>query len=80
MTADKTRTPHHDAPIGGLKVVTESGWFTARSSGTENVYKIYAESFQSQSQLEAILNQAQRIVGDVLSQPSQLESKTRVNT
>src|SRR5439155_14717969 len=46
-----TRAPGNDAPIGGLKVVAASGWFTARPSGTENIYKIYAESFKDQAHL-----------------------------
>jgi phosphoglucomutase len=57
-----THAPGNNAPIGGLKIVTRSGWFAARPSGTENVYKIYAESFRDQSHLEALVNEAQRIV------------------
>ncbi|TMA96891.1 MAG: alpha-D-glucose phosphate-specific phosphoglucomutase [Deltaproteobacteria bacterium] len=57
------------APIGGLKVVTANGWFAARPSGTEDVYKIYAESFRSQSHLEAIVAEAQHIVADALAGP-----------
>src|ERR1700733_8004194 len=49
-----TKAPGNDAPIGGLKVTTRNGWFAARPSGTENVYKIYAESFTSQSKLDQI--------------------------
>jgi phosphoglucomutase len=55
ITAKLTKAPGNDAPIGGLKVVAESGWFAARPSGTENIYKIYAESFKSQTHLNAIL-------------------------
>ena len=61
-----TRAPGNNAPIGGLKVVTRSGWFAARPSGTENVYKIYAESFRDQAHLDALVNEAQRIVDNAL--------------
>ena len=53
-------------PIGGLKVVTANGWFAARPSGTENIYKIYAESFRDQSHLDALVNEAQEIVNNAL--------------
>src|ERR1700722_17657708 len=62
-----TRAPGNDAPIGGLKVVTANGWFAARPSGTENIYKIYAESFKDQSHLNAIVQEAQQIVGNTLA-------------
>jgi len=61
-----TTAPGNGAPIGGLKVVTKSGWFAARPSGTENVYKIYAESFQSEAHLQAIVGEAQQIVDHAL--------------
>ena len=61
-----TRAPGNRAPIGGLKVVTESGWFAARPSGTENLYKIYAESFQSESHLQALVSEARQIVNNAL--------------
>ena len=61
-----TRAPGNDAAIGGLKVVAENGWFAARPSGTENIYKIYAESFQGETHLAAIINEAQQIVGEAL--------------
>ena len=61
-----TRAPGDGAPIGGLKVVTDNGWFAARPSGTENIYKIYAESFKDQSHLDAILREAQEMVNDAL--------------
>jgi phosphoglucomutase len=67
IAAKLTRAPGNDAPIGGLKVVAASGWFAARPSGTENIYKIYAESFRDQAHLDAIVAEAQRIVGDALS-------------
>ena len=57
-----TRAPYNDAPIGGLKVVTENGWFAARPSGTEDIYKIYAESFKGRDHLQMIFNEAQEIV------------------
>jgi phosphoglucomutase len=59
-----TRAPGNDASIGGLKVVTRSGWFAARPSGTEAVYKIYAESFKDERHLQALLAEAQQIVRD----------------
>ena len=62
-----TSAPGNDAPIGGLKVVAESGWFAARPSGTEDIYKIYAESFRGEDHLLRILNEAQMIVNDALS-------------
>jgi phosphoglucomutase len=61
-----TRAPGDGAPIGGLKVVTDNGWFAARPSGTENIYKIYAESFKDQGHLDAIVNEAQEIVDAAL--------------
>ena len=67
IVARLTRAPGNNAPIGGLKVVTASGWFAARPSGTENIYKIYAESFRDQAHLDAIVNEAQQIVADALS-------------
>jgi phosphoglucomutase len=57
-----TRAPANDAPIGGLKVLAENGWFAARPSGTENIYKVYAESFRSEEHLNEILAEAQSIV------------------
>ena len=63
ITARLTRAPGNDAPIGGLKVTTENGWFAARPSGTEPVYKIYAESFIGAEHLRRIQNEAQAIVG-----------------
>jgi phosphoglucomutase len=61
-----TRAPGNDAPLGGLKVVTDNGWFAARPSGTENVYKIYAESFRGPDHLRQIQDQAQAIVDQAL--------------
>jgi phosphoglucomutase len=62
-----TKAPGNGAPIGGLKVVAESGWFAARPSGTENIYKIYAESFRGVDHLHRILEEAQAIVSDTLA-------------
>ncbi len=64
IIAKLTRAPGNDAPIGGLKVVTRDGWFAARPSGTEAVYKIYAESFKDEQHLAAMLADAQQIVSD----------------
>ena len=61
-----THAPGNGAPIGGLKVMAESGWFAARPSGTENIYKIYAESFRGADHLRRILEEAQTIVSDAL--------------
>ena len=63
-----TRAPGNNAPIGGLKVISKSGWFAARPSGTENIYKIYAESFQGEDHLARIVAEAQKIVSDALEQ------------
>jgi phosphoglucomutase len=62
-----TRAAGDGAPIGGLKVVTDNGWFAARPSGTENIYKIYAESFKDQDHLTTIVNEAQEIVNHALA-------------
>jgi phosphoglucomutase len=66
ITAKLTKAPGNGAPIGGLKVVSAGGWFAARPSGTENIYKIYAESFKDQAHLDAIVQEAQHIVADAL--------------
>jgi phosphoglucomutase len=67
ITAKLTRAPGNNAPIGGLKVETPAGWFAARPSGTENIYKIYAESFKSESHLSRIVQEAQKIVTQSLA-------------
>jgi phosphoglucomutase len=67
IVAKLTRAPGNNAPIGGLKVVTENGWFAARPSGTENLYKVYAESFKDQAHLDAIVHEAQQIVSGALT-------------
>ena len=69
ITTKLTSAPGNGAPIGGLKVVTNNGWFAARPSGTENIYKIYAESFKDQSHLDAIVQEAREIVTDALRSP-----------
>ena len=66
IVAKLTRAPSNQAPIGGLKVVTANGWFAARPSGTENIYKIYAESFKGAAHLKSILAEAQAIVSAAL--------------
>jgi phosphoglucomutase len=66
ILARLTRAPYNQQPIGGLKIVTENGWFAARPSGTEDVYKIYAESFISEEHLQQIQLEAQQIVNDAL--------------
>ncbi len=66
ITAKLTDAPGNKAPIGGLKVVAKNGWFAARPSGTEDIYKIYAESFKSQAHLEAIVSAAQEMVNNAL--------------
>ena len=71
MAGEKIQTilnhaPGNSAPIGGLKVIAKNGWFAARPSGTENIYKIYAESFSGTDHLHSILEEAQAIVNDVI--------------
>jgi len=67
ITAKLINAPGNQAPIGGLKVVTANGWFAARPSGTENLYKLYAESFASQKSLDAIIKEAQKMVTEALA-------------
>jgi phosphoglucomutase len=64
IVAKLTRAPGNGAPIGGLKVATENGWFAARPSGTEAIYKIYAESFKGEQHLDEILSEAEAMVAD----------------
>ena len=68
IVAKLMKAPGNHAPIGGLKVVARSGWFAARPSGTENIYKVYAESFKDESHLNVIIHEAQEIVSNALSQ------------
>ena len=71
-----TLAPGNGAPIGGVKVISESGWFAARPSGTENIYKIYAESFRGADHLRSILDEAQKIVSDTLAaEPARSQGK-----
>ena len=62
-----TRAPGNDAAIGGLKVIAEKGWFAARPSGTEDIYKIYAESFRDANHLQQLIDEAQKIVSAALA-------------
>jgi phosphoglucomutase len=71
-----THAPGNGAPLGGLKVVAESGWFAARPSGTEDIYKIYVESFRGTEHLQRILDEAQTIVSDAIASSS-LKSMTK---
>ena len=64
IVARLTRAPGNDAPIGGLKVASEEGWFVARPSGTEDIVKLYAESFRDAAHLQRILDEAQQIMAD----------------
>jgi phosphoglucomutase len=64
-----TRAPGNNQPIGGIKVVARNGWFAARPSGTEDVYKIYAESFRSHEHLEQVLRDAQLAVTRFFERP-----------
>lgn len=68
ITERLTKAPGNNAGIGGLKVATDFGWFAARPSGTENIYKIYAESFRGPEHLDTIVNEARAIVADALAQ------------
>ncbi|MBV8335837.1 MAG: phosphoglucomutase, alpha-D-glucose phosphate-specific, partial [Alphaproteobacteria bacterium] len=67
ILAKLTRAPGNDAPIEGLKVIARNGWFAARPSGTEAVYKIYAESFKDEAHLDAIVSEAQAMVNKALA-------------
>jgi len=69
ITAKLTRAPGNNAPIDGLKIATASGWFAARPSGTENIYKIYAESFKSAEHLQRLVKEAQRLVDAAIGGP-----------
>ncbi|WP_122819352.1 phosphoglucomutase (alpha-D-glucose-1,6-bisphosphate-dependent) [Varibaculum vaginae] len=67
ITDKLVRAPGNDAEIGGLKVVTKDAWFAARPSGTENIYKIYAESFRGDTHVDQVISEAQEVVGTALS-------------
>jgi phosphoglucomutase len=77
ITAKLTRAPGNKAPIGGLKVVAANGWFAARPSGTENIYKIYAESFKDEAHLDAIVNEAREMVNEALDAPGPVRDGAR---
>jgi phosphoglucomutase len=68
ITSRMTRAPGNDAPLGGLKVSTANGWFAARPSGTENLYKLYAESFRSEAHLQALVEAARELVSQALAE------------
>ena len=70
ITTMLTKAPGNGAAIGGLKVITEHGWFAARPSGTEDVYKLYAESFKGKEHLKRIQEEAQALVADALAAPT----------
>ena len=70
ITARLTHAPGNGEALGGLKVVTEKGWFAARPSGTEDVYKIYAESFDGEQHLQQIQSEAEQIVATVFAENS----------
>ena len=74
-----TQAPGNNAPIGGLKVVTQNGWFAARPSGTENIYKIYAESFRGADHLRRILEEAQNLVNDSFKMSFAAQIPSKVN-
>jgi phosphoglucomutase len=67
IIAKLTKAPGNDAPIGGLKVISQNGWFAARPSGTENLYKVYAESFKDEAHLRRIVDEAQQMVANALA-------------
>jgi phosphoglucomutase len=71
-----TQAPGNGAAIGGLKVAAQNGWFAARPSGTEDIYKIYAESFQGAEHLRRILEEAQTIVSNALARPTATASNS----
>jgi phosphoglucomutase len=76
ITAKLTRAPGNNAAIDGLKIVTASGWFAARPSGTENLYKIYAESFTGAAHLDALVTEAQELVNTAIAGDSSFGPRT----
>jgi phosphoglucomutase len=74
IAAVRTRAPGNDAPIGGLKVETESGWFVARPSGTEAIYKIYGESFRGDEHLQTLLDGAKDLVQRAFDESPEVEA------
>jgi phosphoglucomutase len=77
ITAKLSTAPGNGAAIGGIKVMTEKGWFAARPSGTENICKIYAESFKDEKHLEAIVHEAQEIVTQAVRSSESLLQEVR---
>jgi phosphoglucomutase len=75
-----TQTPGNNEAIGGLKVISKGGWFVARPSGTEDIYRIYAESFHSDEHLQRILQEAQTIVDSALKKNLDSAVKPRDDT
>ena len=73
-----TTAPGNEAPIGGLKVITDFGWFAVRPSGTEEVYKLYAESFRDRRHLEQIQTEAQALVNGLFAQDARHAPETPV--
>jgi len=71
ITQMLTTAPSDHKPIGGLKVMAENGWFAARPSGTEEIYKIYAESYKGREHLERIMEEAQKIVSETFAQQAE---------
>ena len=67
IVAKLSRAPGNNAPIDGLKVIARNGWFAARPSGTEPIYKLYAESFKDETHLDAIIHEARNIVNAAVS-------------
>jgi phosphoglucomutase len=67
ITAVQTHAPGNNAAIGGVKVSTENGWFAARPSGTEQIYKIYAESFKGENHLQELISEAEALVGKIIN-------------
>jgi phosphoglucomutase len=79
IRAKLTAAPGNGAPIGGLKIMAANGWFAARPSGTENIYKIYAESFKDQGHLDAIVSEAQEIVNHALGSFDSAHQRRQAN-
>lgn len=77
MTAKLSKAPGNGEPIGGIKMATKNGWFAARPSGTEDFYKIYAETFVSDVHLRRIQENARALVGSVISSTGALPSRGR---
>ena len=76
IIAKLSRAPGNNAPIDGLKVIARNGWFAARPSGTEPIYKLYAESFKDEAHLEAIIREARKMVDAAVSAPGASASES----